>query len=234
MKLADYLKQYRKENNLTQQELADKLFVSKQAVSKWETERGLPDIETYKSLSTLLNISVDELLGLEKQERKNIKKVLIISSAVLIVLSVLTTIIILIVKNKNNVEIVDNQKELIIAKTEEELRQELPNIRDYNYIDYYEWKMQGVLYLPVYMYYFVFEKDIQIDFTWLDYLSDELIINIPVYLGDLPAEYDYFKVLDLNSGAINYIELDDNVVHTYVLYAYNIVDKRLISICFEV
>ena len=51
MKLADYLKQYRKENNLTQQELADKLFVSKQAVSKWETERGLPDIETYKSLS---------------------------------------------------------------------------------------------------------------------------------------------------------------------------------------
>ena len=49
MKLADYLKQYRKENNLTQQELADKLFVSKQAVSKWETERGLPDIETYKS-----------------------------------------------------------------------------------------------------------------------------------------------------------------------------------------
>ena len=46
MKLADYLKQYRKENNLTQQELADKLFVSKQAVSKWETERGLPDIET--------------------------------------------------------------------------------------------------------------------------------------------------------------------------------------------
>ena len=68
MKLANYLKQYRKENNLTQQELADKLFVSKQAVSKWETERGLPDIETYKSLSTLLNVSVDELLGLENVE----------------------------------------------------------------------------------------------------------------------------------------------------------------------
>lgn len=234
MKLADYLKQYRKENNLTQQELADKLFVSKQAVSKWETERGLPDIETYKSLSTLLNVSVDELLGLEKQETNHFnKKILIISIIALIVLAMVTSIII-ILKHKNNDEIVDTQKKLMISKTEDELNQELPNICDYSYADYYELKVEGVLYLPLYMYYFVFEEDLQIDYSWLDYISDELIIKIPLYLGDLPKEYDYFKVLDLTNGVINHIELYEDSVHTYVLYCYNVDNKKLISIGFEV
>ena len=44
MKLSEQIKKYRKENNLTQEQFASKLFVSKQAVSKWETDRSYPDI----------------------------------------------------------------------------------------------------------------------------------------------------------------------------------------------
>ena len=100
MKLADYLKKYRKDNNITQEELANKLYVTKQAVSKWETERGLPDIEMYKELSLLLGVSVDELLGLDKKDDANEKGVrsqkpliLISSICLILVCAIIITII---------------------------------------------------------------------------------------------------------------------------------------------
>ena len=61
----DYLKEelenLRKEKNLTQQELADKIFVSRSAVAKWEQNRGLPSKELLESLSKIFNISEEEL-----------------------------------------------------------------------------------------------------------------------------------------------------------------------------
>ena len=70
MKISEYLKQYRKNNNLTQQDLADKLFVSKQAISKWENDRGLPDINTYPLISEVLGVTIDELMGVEPTKEK--------------------------------------------------------------------------------------------------------------------------------------------------------------------
>ncbi|HHZ18483.1 MAG TPA: helix-turn-helix transcriptional regulator [Acholeplasmataceae bacterium] len=63
MEIGDRIKQYRKEHNLTQEEFARKIHVSKQAVSKWETKRGYPDIAIYPTLAEMLKVSVDELLG---------------------------------------------------------------------------------------------------------------------------------------------------------------------------
>ena len=68
MKLSDYIKQYRKENNLSQTAFAKQLFVSKQAVSKWENDKALPDVTMYPVLSELLQVSVDELMGIEKKK----------------------------------------------------------------------------------------------------------------------------------------------------------------------
>ena len=68
MELSELLKEYRKVNNLSQTDLANKLYVSKQAVSKWETKRGYPDINTLKDIALLLDCSIDELVGLEKKE----------------------------------------------------------------------------------------------------------------------------------------------------------------------
>ncbi len=56
------LKDARKKAGLTQEQLAEKLAVSRQAVTKWESDKGLPDVENWKTLSKVLNVSIDYLL----------------------------------------------------------------------------------------------------------------------------------------------------------------------------
>ena len=53
---------YRKEKNMTQLELADKLGISYQAVSNWERGDSMPDISKLEDISQILDISIDELL----------------------------------------------------------------------------------------------------------------------------------------------------------------------------
>ena len=60
------LKNYRKENNLTQEDLANKLYVTRQAVSKWETGNNYPDVEKLKDLALLMNTSIDNLISKEE------------------------------------------------------------------------------------------------------------------------------------------------------------------------
>lgn len=61
--LSEKIKKYRADNNLTQEEFAAKLFVTRNAVSKWENDNGYPNIDTLKDIAKLLNITIDELLG---------------------------------------------------------------------------------------------------------------------------------------------------------------------------
>ncbi len=63
---AEKLKKARKNAGLTQEQLAEKLLVSRQAITKWESEKGLPDIENLKRLSQALGIGIDALLGSEE------------------------------------------------------------------------------------------------------------------------------------------------------------------------
>lgn len=60
--LGEKLKSARKDAGLTQEQLAVKLMVSRQAITKWEADRGMPDLENLKSLSQLLGVSIDYLL----------------------------------------------------------------------------------------------------------------------------------------------------------------------------
>lgn len=53
----------RKENNISQEELAKKIHITPQAISKWETGKSLPDSLTLKLLSEIFNISIDELMS---------------------------------------------------------------------------------------------------------------------------------------------------------------------------
>lgn len=62
MEISTRIKNLRKELDLTQQDLADKIGVSRAAISKWETDRGLPDISNLIQISELFNISLDELI----------------------------------------------------------------------------------------------------------------------------------------------------------------------------
>ena len=69
-KIGKFIQKLRKEKELTQQELANKLNVTDRAVSKWETGRGLPDLSIIKTLCEELDISINELLSGEKLNKK--------------------------------------------------------------------------------------------------------------------------------------------------------------------
>lgn len=62
MTLGEKIKQIRKIACLSQEQMAEKLCVSRQAVSKWESGRGTPDIENLQSIARLFDISIDTLL----------------------------------------------------------------------------------------------------------------------------------------------------------------------------
>lgn len=82
MELNEKLQQLRKQKNLTQEELAQALYVSRTAISKWESGRGYPSIDSLKAIAKFFGISVDELLSGEqlltlaeadhKQKRSNL------------------------------------------------------------------------------------------------------------------------------------------------------------------
>ncbi|MBQ2266465.1 MAG: helix-turn-helix transcriptional regulator [Clostridia bacterium] len=63
MEFNEKLQALRKQKGLTQEELADALYVSRTAVSKWESGRGYPSIDTLKDISAFFNITIDELLS---------------------------------------------------------------------------------------------------------------------------------------------------------------------------
>lgn len=63
MEFHEKLQWLRKRNNLTQEQLAEQLFVSRTAVSKWESGRGYPNLESLKCISKLFSVSIDELLS---------------------------------------------------------------------------------------------------------------------------------------------------------------------------
>lgn len=71
-KISNFIKTKRKKLGITQDELAEKLFVTEKAISRWETGRGTPDISLLLPLSKELNVDVSELLnGEENKKCKN-------------------------------------------------------------------------------------------------------------------------------------------------------------------
>ena len=62
MTLGEKIKEARKQCGLSQEQLAEKMAVSRSAVAKWEANNGLPDVDNLKALAQLLNVSVDYLL----------------------------------------------------------------------------------------------------------------------------------------------------------------------------
>lgn len=62
MTFGEKLREARKDAGLSQEEFAEKIGVSRSAVAKWESDRGLPDVGNLKVIASLLNISIDYLL----------------------------------------------------------------------------------------------------------------------------------------------------------------------------
>ncbi|CEP42411.1 DNA-binding protein [[Clostridium] sordellii] len=74
MKISTILKQHRLDLNLTQEQVAEKVFVSTKSISNWENDRNFPDIESLVRLAKLYNLSLDSLLLEGSDIMNDIKK----------------------------------------------------------------------------------------------------------------------------------------------------------------
>ena len=66
MNFSEKLFELRKKSGLSQEELADKINVSRQTISKWEMNQSSPEMDKLVNLSEIFNISIDELVGNER------------------------------------------------------------------------------------------------------------------------------------------------------------------------
>lgn len=66
MEFSEKIQELRNKNKLTQEQFAEKLYVWRTAVSKWESGKGYPSIDSLKYISKTFNISIDELLSIEE------------------------------------------------------------------------------------------------------------------------------------------------------------------------
>ena len=72
MELSIQIKKYRTELHLSQEELAEKVYVTRQTISNWENEKSYPDIHSLLLLSSLFNVSLDQLIKGDIEKMKEI------------------------------------------------------------------------------------------------------------------------------------------------------------------
>ena len=72
MTFGEKLRKLRADNGLTQEDLSAKIFVTRTAVSKWETGGGYPSIDSLKAISNLFGVSIDELISDADVENKKV------------------------------------------------------------------------------------------------------------------------------------------------------------------
>lgn len=70
MNLEEQIKNYRKQSGMSQEQMADKIGVSRQAITKWENGTGVPDISNLIAIAELFHVSLDELLLDQKNDKK--------------------------------------------------------------------------------------------------------------------------------------------------------------------
>lgn len=95
MEFNEKLQELRTGKSLTQEQLAEQLYVSRTAISKWESGKGYPNIESLKCISKFFSVTIDELLSGEElitlaktENRSNIKRIYNIISGIIDILAV--------------------------------------------------------------------------------------------------------------------------------------------------
>ena len=99
MEIEKKLKELREKTGITQEGLADKLFVSRQTISNWETGKSLPDVISIIKLSKIYNVSVDELLKDDPKVQEKMEKDLTLAETnkKIILVTTITTMLCLVI-----------------------------------------------------------------------------------------------------------------------------------------
>ena len=110
MGFSEKLQKLRTQRNLTQEQLANQLFVSRTAISKWETGRGTPNLDSLQAIAKLFGVSLDELLSTEEvvvmaknENKRNTEQILCYIDSVLNLMSVFGFLLPMYKVFKNNV-----------------------------------------------------------------------------------------------------------------------------------
>ena len=94
MRLSEKIMDLRKKSGWSQEELADRLGISRQSVSKWETDTAIPDLDKLIKICDIFNISLDELTGREStQETQSPQTIIVEKSSSLTVSKILGCIL---------------------------------------------------------------------------------------------------------------------------------------------
>lgn len=100
MEFHEKLQELRKNRGLTQEELAEALFVSRTAISKWESGRGYPSIDSLKEISKFFSVTIDDLLSgeklisiAEKENKSNIQNICDMLFGIVDILSIILVIL---------------------------------------------------------------------------------------------------------------------------------------------
>ena len=96
--LGNKILKIRKDNNLTQKELADKLGVTYQSVSKWERGINIPDLVIIRQICKEFNIDINDMLDTPKKNKKIYKYILIGIAALIVIILIIS---LLLFKNKD-------------------------------------------------------------------------------------------------------------------------------------
>lgn len=224
MKLSERIKKYRQEHNLTQEQFASMLFVSKQAVSKWENDRGMPDVSLYPELAKILNVTIDELMGLENKEivipktEPNKKK---INKKLFIILGIILLIVIFVIVMISTKEI--RWQNRLYKKAESLTTYNLPSVDKFNYADLSTMPAVNNLY-PTNIYYFVFEEDtmtyifenqIYSDSKWKSTLDS----NVPYYLEVFLDTSDLFLIIETKENSFVFLAYQEQI-HRLIISEY--------------
>lgn len=109
MEFGEKIQKLRKQNKLSQEQLAEKLYVSRTAVSKWESGKGYPNIDSLKDIAKLFDKTIDELLSSEeiivlakKENVSNINGINNLIYGLLDIVSILFIFLPIYVKKSNN------------------------------------------------------------------------------------------------------------------------------------
>ena len=100
-KIGQFIKQIREENHLTQKELADRLGVTFQAVSKWENGKNVPDIAILKQISDEFHVNIDEILSGERKEKENNNYYFIYGLLIILVIGIIVLGVFFLNKNSD-------------------------------------------------------------------------------------------------------------------------------------
>ena len=227
-KLADNIKAYRKKHNLSQSQFANRLHVTKQAVSKWETGRGYPDSSLIPVIAKEMGISIDSFMGEKRINKRMIALISVISILVVIMIVLTPMIVEYFRKNQEFKEFKEGLEEVINL--------DLPDRGTLVYADFQDWVSFGNTFPISKMSYLVFKEADQItefelllesDSRWVSEVDGDLLYLIPTNVYDYMSIGDYYLVYNVVEDSYNDL-ITEGGTYGYMLLIYQKDNNRLI------